>query len=158
MAPLVVLMIWATPLLPLPACSPAGQLTVEPASSVQAGPAAIFRKFVKFDVVPELSERCATVMAVDGSLTPGLSAAMSAAFHVLIVPMKILAIVAGESCRLSTPVRWNETVIGAATVGKYRNGPLYLATSAAATVASVPAKSTMPPWRSVRPLPEPPPP
>src|SRR4051794_27214630 len=105
MAPLVPLMTWATPLLPFPAWSPAGQFTVEPASSVQAGPAAIFRKFVKFDVVPELSDRWATVMAVDGSFTPGLSAAMSAAFHVLIWPRKILAIVAGESCRLVTPDR-----------------------------------------------------
>src|SRR5436305_14756693 len=98
-------MIWATPLLPLPACSPAGQLTVEPASSVQAGPAAVFGKLVKLDVGPELSERWATVMAVDGSFTPGLSAAMSAAFHVLIWPRKILAIVVGESCRLVTPDR-----------------------------------------------------
>ena len=98
-------MIWATPLLPLPACSPAGQATVEPESRVQAGPAAVLRNEVKFEVVPELSERWATVIAVDGSLTPGLSAAMSAAFHVLVWPSKILAIVVGESCRLSTPER-----------------------------------------------------
>src|SRR5581483_197207 len=118
MAPLVPLMIWATPLLPLPACSSAGQFTVEPASSVQSPGAAIFRNVVKFDVVPELSERWATVMAVDGSLTPGLSAAISEAFHVLIWRSKILAIVGADSCRPSTPLRWYETVIGAATVGK----------------------------------------
>src|SRR5438477_4240839 len=98
-------MIWATPLLPFPACSPAGQATVEPASSVQAGPAAVLRKLVKLEVVPELSERWATVTAVDGSFTPGLSAAMAALFHVLIWPRNILAIVVGESCRLSTPDR-----------------------------------------------------
>src|SRR5579872_4445841 len=120
MAPLVPLMIWATPLLPLPACSSAGQFTVEPASSVQSAGAAVFRKFVKFDVVPELSDRWATVIAVDGSFTPGLSAAISEAFHVLILRSKIMAIVAGESCRPSTPLRWYDTVIGAATVGKYR--------------------------------------
>src|SRR5581483_7029508 len=118
MAPLVPLMIWATPLLPLPACSSAGQFTVEPASSVQSEGAAILRNVVKFDVVPELSDRWATVIAVDGSFTPGLSAAMSAAFHVLTWRSKILAMVAGESCRPATPLRWYETVIGAATVGK----------------------------------------
>src|SRR5437764_10268124 len=141
-------MIWATPLLPLPACSPAGQATVEPASSVHTPPAAVLRKLVKLEVVPELSDRWATVMAVDGSFAPGLSVAMSAAFHILIWPRKILAVVVGESCRLATPSKCSETVIGAATVGQDGNGPVYLLPLAAATVASVRQESDVTPCRS----------
>src|ERR1051325_759161 len=100
MAPLVPLMIWATPLLPLPPWVSAAQLTVEPESSVQTPGAAAFRNLVKFSVVPDPSDRWATTMAVDGSFTPGLSAAIALSFHVLICRWKILAIVSGESWRL----------------------------------------------------------
>ncbi len=99
-------MIWATPLLPLPPCSSAGQLTVEPGSSVKTVGLAALRNLVKFSVVPEPSDRWATVMAVAGSLAPGLSAAIALSFHVLIWRRKILAIVSGDSARLSTPSRW----------------------------------------------------
>ena len=62
------------------------------------------------------------------------------------------------SWSLSTPLRLYETVIGAATVGKYRIvPPWYFGRSADLTVLSVPAKSTVLVWRSVLPLPEPPP-
>ncbi len=45
--------------------------------------------------------------------------------------------------------------MGAAVVGMYRNSPLYLDTSAAATKPSEPAKSTTPSWSAWRPAPEP---
>src|SRR3954463_7725980 len=97
MVPLAPLTIWATPLLPLPAWVSAGQFTVEPEASVQAPGAAAFRNLVKFSVVPDPSDRWATTMAVEGSFTPGLSAAMALSFHVLIWRRKILAIVSGDS-------------------------------------------------------------
>ena len=118
MAPSVVFTIWPTPGLPWPACWSAGQLTVEPVPSVHAVGAAAARKPVKFCVVPELSARCATVIAVDGSFTPGLSALIAASFHVLISPWKIFASVSAESCSFFTPDRLYDTVIGPATVGK----------------------------------------
>src|SRR5258705_11023323 len=123
MAPFVLLTIWATPLLPFPPWVSAGQLTVEPESSFQTEGAAALRNLVKFSVVPEPSDRWATTMAVDGSLAPGLSAAIALSFHVLISRPKILAIVSGDNCRLSPPASWYETVIGAGTVGEERDGP-----------------------------------
>ena len=59
------LTIWATPLLPLPACVSAAHSTVEPLLSFHAG-AAFVRNRVKFCVVPEPSERCATTMSFAG--------------------------------------------------------------------------------------------
>ena len=117
MAPGVSLTIWATPALPLPAVA-LGQATVSPASRVNSAGAAAFRYFEKFEVVPEPSERTATVMAVLGRVTPELSAAMAGSFQVVMVPMKILARVSGESLSSSTPLRLYDTVMGAATVGK----------------------------------------
>ncbi len=38
-------------------------------------------------VVPEESERCTTVIAVLGSVTPGFRALISASFQVLTLPM-----------------------------------------------------------------------
>src|SRR5262245_5946739 len=156
MAPSVWLMIWATPEFPLPAWVSAGHWTVEPLPSVQEDGAAVIRYWVKFCVVPEPSDRCATVMLVDGSVTPGLSAAMAGSFQVLMVLEKILAIVSADSCSLSTPFRLYETVIGPSSTGKYRIGSAGLSLSAKA--ASEPAKLTTFWARSVRPLPEPPPP
>ncbi len=73
---------------------------------------------MKFSVVPELSARCTTVIAVDGSFTPVFSALIAASSQVLIAPEKILAIVSAESCSFFTPLRLYDTVMGAATVGK----------------------------------------
>ena len=53
---------------------------------------------MKFVVVPELSDRCTIVIAVDGSVTPGLSALIAASFHFLILTAKILASVLPLSC------------------------------------------------------------
>ena len=62
----------------------AGQLTVEPVPSVQTVGAALVRKLVKLAVVPELSQRCTTVIVVLGSFAFGLSALIAASFQVVI--------------------------------------------------------------------------
>ena len=81
------------------------------------------RNFVKFVVVPEASERCTTVIAVDGSVTPGLSFAIAASSHFLIFSEKILASVVPLSWSFSTSGKLYDTVIGAATVGKLSTVP-----------------------------------
>src|SRR5258706_6845796 len=138
-------MIWATPALPLPAWVSVGHSTVEPLLRVHTplplAPAALSRNFVKLSVVPDESERCATTMSVAGNVTPGLSVAIAASFHFLIWRWKILAIVSGLSCSLSTS-RLYDSVIGATTIGKYKTSPpLNLPTSAAGIGESDAAKS-----------------
>src|SRR3982751_2416475 len=98
MAPLGPLTIWATPLLPFPPWVSAGQLTVEPESSFHTPGAAALRNLVKFSVVPDPSDRWATTMAGEGSLAPGLSAAIALSFQALISRWKIFAMVSGDSC------------------------------------------------------------
>src|SRR5439155_12524123 len=110
-------MICATPGLPLAPCVSDGHATVEPLPSVHEVGAATARKWVKFWVVPEPSERCATVMGVLGSLAFGFSCLISTASHVLIWREKILAIVSAESCSF-TPGRLYDTVIGPPGSGK----------------------------------------
>src|SRR5215469_10284293 len=104
MAPLVCLMIDATP----PFCAPSravdGNLMVVPLPSFQLG-AAVFRYRLKFAVVPEESERTAGVIAVEGSVTPGLSALIAGSFQVLMVPWKMPAITVAFSFRLLTSCR-----------------------------------------------------
>src|SRR4029450_13033608 len=135
-------MIWATPVFFSPPWVLAGQATVSPLPSFHAGDAA-FRYLVKLLVVPEPSERWATVMFLSGSVTPELSAAIAGSFHFLMSAWKILARVSGLSCSLSTPDRLYETVVGAATVGTYRNEPAGTP-SLSLTVLSLPAKSVSP--------------
>src|ERR1700728_974089 len=105
MAPGVDLMICATPGLPLPARAVDGHLIVELLPSFHTLGTASLRNKVKFCVVPEESERTASVIAVLGRVTPGLSAAICGAFHLVIVPWKIPAMAAGSSFRLVTPDR-----------------------------------------------------
>src|SRR5580704_7042537 len=113
MAPGVDLMICATPLLPLPAWAVEGHLMIELLPSVHALPPASMRNWEKFWVVPEESERTATVIGVLGRLTPELVALIAGSFQVLILPEKMPAIVVGSSFRLLTPDRLYETVMGA---------------------------------------------
>src|SRR5262245_35456828 len=105
MAPAVDLPIWATPALPEPAWVAEGHSTVEPDFSVQVLGAAATRYLVKFSVVPDPSERWATVMSVEGSLAPGFRAAMAASSHLVIWRWKILAIVSASRMRSFTPLR-----------------------------------------------------
>src|SRR4051812_16100208 len=100
MAPSELFTIWATPVLPFPAWVSAGHWTVEPESSVQTPGAAAFRYLVKFSVVPEPSERWATVMALLGSLALEFSALMAGSSQVLIWRWKILAMVGASSFSL----------------------------------------------------------
>src|SRR5215831_17034624 len=118
MPPSVWLMIWATPWLPLPAWVSAGHWMVDPLPSVHDEGAACIRYWVKFWVVPEPSDRWATVMLVDGRLAPGLSAAMAGSFHVFTVREKILAIVSGDNWSLSIPFTLYDIVIGPNSTGK----------------------------------------
>src|SRR5262249_32259597 len=55
------------------------------------------RNVVNTDVVPDSSERCTIVMAVDGRFTPGFSVLIAASFHVLILPRKMSAMVVPSS-------------------------------------------------------------
>src|SRR5215216_4426400 len=118
MAPLVLFTIWATPWLPLPPWVSVGHSTVEPDFSVHALGAAATRYLVKFSVVPEPSERWATVTSVEGSLTPGFNAAMAGSSHFLIWRWKSLAMVSASRVRSFTSPRLWETVSGAAVVGR----------------------------------------
>ena len=117
MAPGVLLMICATPPLPLPPRLVAGQLMVELLPSFQTPGAPSTRNWEKFWVVPDESERWAMVIAVLGSLTPGLSAAIAGSFHLLILPWKMSAMTGADSFRLLTPDRLYETVIGLIRIG-----------------------------------------
>src|SRR3954452_6144327 len=105
MAPLVLFTAEATPELPLPACVSDGHSMVEPDFSVHVVGAAATRYLLKFSVVPDPSERCTTVIAVDGSLAFGFNALMAASSHVLIWRWKIFAIVSASSCRSFTAGR-----------------------------------------------------
>src|ERR1035438_1237729 len=140
MAPGVLLMICATPPLPLPPRLVAGQLMVELLPSFHTLGAASMRNSEKLAVVPEESERRAIVIAVLGSVTPGLIALIAGSFHVLIVPWKMFAMASADSFRLLTPDRLYETVIGPITTGKYSTVlPLKFAVSVAGIDESEPA-------------------
>ena len=106
-------MIWATPAFPLPAWVSAGHSTVEPLLSVQVVGAAFTRYSVKFCVVPEPSERWATVMfgrrqrdtrvvGGDGGIVPRLDRCARRSWRSC----------RADSCSLSTPFRLYDTVIG----------------------------------------------
>src|SRR4051812_15805760 len=82
----------------------AGHGTVSPEPSVQSDPAAAVRYLVKFDVVPEPSDRWTTAIGVDGRSASGLSALMASSSHFVMVAWKMPAIVPGLSFR-STPGR-----------------------------------------------------
>src|SRR5690349_1884138 len=90
---------------------PPGAFHTLSCAKVQSLPAVAPRYLVKLSVVPELSERCTVRIVVAGSVTPGLSAAIAASFHLVTVPEKILASVDGENCRLVAPLRLVTTAI-----------------------------------------------
>src|SRR3974377_2195896 len=159
MAPGGDLTICATPPLPLPARGVPGHLMVELLPSVHALPAAFSRYREKFCVVPDESDRTAIVIGVLGRLTPELSAMIAGSFHLVILAWKMFARTVASSFRLLTPDRLYEIVIGPITTGKYSTVfPVKFDASFSGTVESEPAKLTTPEDRSVRPLPEPPPP
>ncbi len=67
---------------------------------------------MKFCVVPDSSERCTGLMAVSGSSTSGLSAAIASSFQVVMPPEKIPAITAGDRLSVSMSGRLKATTIG----------------------------------------------
>src|ERR1700722_7284047 len=92
----------ATPEFPSPDCVLDAQFTVSPLPRVQSLGAAVARNLVKLLVVPEPSERCTTVIVVDGNVTPGLAALIAGSSHFVILVEKISASVLSESCSLAT--------------------------------------------------------
>src|SRR5271170_1957249 len=116
MAPGVDLMIDATPPLPLPPRAADGHLMVELLPSVHTLGTASLRNRVKFCVVPDESERTARVIAVLGSVTPGLIEAIAELFQLVILPWKMSAMTVGVSCSgLLRPDRLYDSVIGPIT-------------------------------------------
>src|SRR6478752_2565101 len=83
-----------------------------PGAAVHTFGAAAARYLVKFSVVPDSAERKETLLAVAGSVTPGLTLAMAGSFHVVIWPRKILAGTSGVRMSLSTPFSLYATAIG----------------------------------------------
>src|SRR5690349_19676056 len=143
MAPSVSLITVATPLFFSAPWVEAGHCTVSPAPSFHTDGDAFFRNFVKLLVVPEPSERCTTAMVVDGRSASGLSALISASSQVVMSAWKMPASTSGLSWISSTPGRLYDTVIGAATVGKYRTSPpLNVGRSSGLMRLSLPANCT----------------
>ena len=60
---------------------------------------------MKWYVVPLLSDRWTTWMALLGSATPEFMAVIAESFHFVMWPRKMLASVAPSSCSLLTPDR-----------------------------------------------------
>ncbi len=116
MPPSVCLTPAVTPSEPLAPCPP-GQLISLPEPRVQAPLAWESRNSDTTCVVPDPSERWKAVTGVAGSLAFGLSALISGASQVLIVPAKIPATVAGESCRSLTPARLYSRATPPAVIG-----------------------------------------
>jgi hypothetical protein len=78
---------------------------VEEVPSFHALPAASTRYWEKFCVVPEPSERTASVIFVLGRLAPGFSALIAGSSQVVIVPWKMPARVVASSFRPVMPCR-----------------------------------------------------
>src|SRR6476620_27324 len=152
-----------TPSLPC-AATPPGAVHDFEESRVQAPPEAALRYLVKLSVVPESSARCTAWMARDGSVAPGLIAAIAGSFQFAIDPLKMPASTWGVRIRLSTPVMLYANAIGPVTIGRFRAGLLAhlvlcaVAVCSAFSAESDPAKSTWLARKSAMPLPEPPPP
>src|SRR5512147_334916 len=104
MAPLVCLTCWATPEDCAADWPPLACQVLPPEYFQFCGVAAI-RYLVKLSVVPESSERWKAWIFRSGSFAEGLSFLIAGAFHLVILPSKILARVGASRTRLSTPFR-----------------------------------------------------
>src|SRR5665648_656765 len=93
-----------------------------PDSAVQSVGAAALRYLVKLSVVPDSSERKKTLMSCAGGVTPGLMAAIAGSFHLVMAPLKILAVTAGVRISFSTPLRLKATAMGPVTMGRFQAG------------------------------------
>src|SRR6516164_3687160 len=95
-----------------------GPVDVELVPSDHALPADMTRKLEKFAVVPDESERTASLIGWLGRLVPELIAVIAGSFQVVILPSKMSAMTVGSSFRSLTPDRLYESVIGPITTGK----------------------------------------
>src|SRR5881397_3461705 len=93
-----------TPSEPL-ALWPPGQVSVSLTPSFQSALAFASRYPAKIFVVPDLSLRCTGTIVVLGRVTPLLRALIAGSSHLVMVPEKILAVVAASRVSLSTPGR-----------------------------------------------------
>ncbi len=111
--------------------------------------------------MPDLSDRTTVVMAVPGSETPGLSAAMAGSFHLVMSWFMIFASVSGVSWRESTPLRLKATAMGETYTGistRLSTPPQRFwasVSSWSASGTSLPPKAVPPEMNWVRPAPEP---
>lgn len=126
---------------------------------VQSAFAVALRYLVRFSVVPESSERWKAWIARSGSLAPGFSLAMASSFHLVILPLKILARDEASRTRLSTPSTWKPIAIGPPTIGRLMPWPpvqtfLESSTCWALSGESEPAKATVPWVKATMPSPE----
>ena len=107
-------------------------------------------------VVPELSERCTTVIGNDfGNLTPGFSAAMRGSFQFVISPRKIEAKVSLESLSCAAFTRGTFTIGTTAPVNIGNCTRPFASHWAAVSGASEPAKSMVPALIWLMPAPDP---
>src|ERR1019366_497553 len=98
-----------------------------------------FRYLVKLSVVPDSSERKKTLMAVPGSVTPLLMATIAGSFHLVMRPLKILAVTAGVRISLSTPLRLYATAMGPVTMGMFQAGEPHALSASACSILVEPA-------------------
>ena len=110
---------------------------------------------MKLKVVPELSERCAIEIFVDGSETPLFSFAIAGLFQVVILPMKMLASV-GPSIfnRFGAPGRLYMTAVAPSAHGICSH-PLQAENWSGVNGASLAPKSTVRDVIAATPAPEP---
>src|SRR5882672_4751972 len=156
MPPAVLLTTWSTPALFAPALNWAvvGQVGPVPAPILDLNSAlTVDRYVVKMYVVPEPSERWTIVIGVDGRLTPGLSALISALFQAESLPRKMSARVWALRFRLVTPGTLKMTATAPRAVGTLRMVAVWVAGGEYG--ASVPAKSTVLATTSLMPCDEP---
>src|SRR5260370_15514045 len=123
MAPAVPLTTPSTPALLAPALNWAvvGHVGPVPAPILDLNSGlTVDRNVVKMYVVPEPSERWTTVIGVEGRLTPGLSALISALFQAESLPWKMSARVWALRCRFVRPGRLKMTATAPRAVGMFR--------------------------------------
>ena len=85
------------------------------------------RYVVTIYVVPEPSERWTIVIGVEGRLTPGLSALISALFQAESLPWKMSARVWALRCRFVRPGRLKMTATEPRAVGTFRMVAVWVA-------------------------------
>ena len=116
---------------------------------------------MKLVVVPESSDRWMIAIAVSGSSTPSLSAAIASSFHFVMVPLKTLAMVSAVMFSVSTPSTLKATAIGLTYAGTSIGSLPQVSAAALSSPSSsfmyesLPANTYAPLLKFSRPVPEP---